>query len=44
MKDLRFSILESFISKKLGLVKKQTKMDNVINGMIHDLKKTIPEE
>lgn len=44
MEDLRFGILCSFINKKLGLVKKNPKMNNFINGMIHDLKKTIPKE
>ena len=44
MKDLRFSILSSFINRKLGLVKRQGKLDNVVNGILHDIKKSIPKE
>ena len=43
MRDYKFSLLTTIINKKLGLEKRISRAAGLINGMVHDLKKTIPE-
>lgn len=44
MADYRFSLLCSLINKKLGLEKKVSKPDTLVNEIIHEIKKTIPKD
>jgi HD superfamily phosphohydrolase YqeK len=44
MEDLRYSILGSMISKKLGLSKKYSKIQAEVNGIVHDISKKTSQQ
>ena len=44
MIDYRMNLLSTFIERKLGLTKKNTKADNVINEYLHDISKLSAEK